>query len=268
MSFKELYYKIIQNQEAKLTERVLSEFVKVKSYAEKIDVIKNKIRRGEFDLQDDELWELYAISCVLDVLTLRYQPNNNADESNWLGPDLSLEHILEFIDKIGLTSKPVNYFHTFSCEIIEAIPGEKNFDIAKVFFPSIFIENLIIKRAGVQITLNPIQFNLKLVNNTSIYWEHIRKNRNFYNQSQGWGGNSQWRTCFRIDLETKENYIYNFNGNLNLNKPSSKEIDYLKDNGIKLEEAIELLKYRHFLNVSKNDNDLYPYQFRFEEEKV
>lgn len=220
-----------------------------------------------FDLPQDGIWELYALTRVIDILTLPFQTNNKADGSEWLGPKLSIRDYIAFNNLIGLETVTPKLFNTFDCEIIEAQEGEIDFEITECFFPAIKFKNLIIKRAGVKISLNPHNYNLDLTNNSSIYWTYRRKNRKCLDLSQGWGSNSQWRTDLRLDIETKDSFIYNLKGKFDLNNLTAELLEELSQQNLEIQEAIELTKYRHFIKSIKDDSDLFPYDFKYEEKK-
>jgi hypothetical protein len=108
---------------------------------------------------------------------------------------------------------------------------------------------------------------LDLINSASIYWTYRRKNRKYLDLSQGWGSNSQWRTDLRLDIETKDSFIYNQKGKFDLNNLTTELLEELRQQNLEIEEAIELTKYRHFVRSTKDDTDLFPYDFKYEEKK-
>jgi len=266
LSIRDLYFKIIEFEGDKLYESVLQNWVYKNKYQLYLSSISNNLLPGKHQLLQEEIWELYALSRVLDILTLRFQPNNNVDESNWTGLNLSSFEYITFCKLIGLQTSIPKSFHDFDCEILEARSGENNFQIDECFFPAVKLKNLVIKRAGLRVFLNDQSFDLNLVNNSKIYWTSRRKNRKYHDLSIGWGSNSQWRTDFRLDIETEESFIYNYDGKLNLNNSKIEHINQF-DNDLSVEEAIEITKTRHFIRSKKEDSDLFPYDFRYDEEK-
>ncbi|MDN5623820.1 MAG: hypothetical protein L0G96_11845, partial [Acinetobacter sp.] len=229
--------------------------------------ISNKISGRKNELLQEDIWELYALSRVLDLLTLPFQTDNDADDSDWKGPRITVAEYIEFNNLLGLEITTPFSFKPFNCEIIEAQIGMNDFEIIECNFPAVKLNNLMIKKAGVKILLNPDKFNLNLINKASIYWAFRRKNRKYFDLSQGWGSNSQWRTDLRLDIETENSYIYNVTGKFNLNSPTIELMEELNQQDLELNEAVELTVFRHFMKCTKDDSDLFPYYFRFEEQK-
>jgi hypothetical protein len=259
---RDLYDEILEYKGCDLFKKVLIPWEEKNHYKNYLSSLR--IVRG---ISQDDNWELYAFSRVLDLLTLRLQPDKNADGSSWLGPEISMTEYLEFIDLLGLEAKYQEDFNPFYCEIFEARVGSDNFKIEKSLFPVIKLKNLVLKRCGIQITVNPKDNNLALINNAKIYWTFRRKNRKYQDLSHGWASNSQWRTGFRIDLETDEKYIYNHHGKYSLNDLTKELVEELKRQNLELNEAIELIRNRQFIECTKDDSDLFPYDFRYEESK-
>lgn len=268
LSIRDLYDKIMDFEGEGLYENVLKTWIAENNYRNYLFSTFDKFQTDKkFDLSQESIWELYALTRVLDTLTLPFQTNNKADGSDWLGPKLSIQDYVAFNDLIGLETVTPKLFNTFDCEIIEAQEGENDFEITNCFFPAVKFENLIIKRAGVKIFLNPKNYNLALINNASIYWTYRRKNRKYLDLSQGWGSNSQWRTDLRLDIETKDSFIYNQKGKFDLNNLTPELLEELRQQNLEIQEAIELTKYRHFVKSTKDDSDLFPYDFKYEEKK-
>lgn len=267
LSISDLYYKILKFEGEELYESVLKNWAIENDYKKYTASISNKIQTDKTSLLQEDIWELYALTRVLDLLTLRFQPNNITEDSEWSSAKLSISEYVEFNNLIGLDTIFATSFNAFDCEILEAHVGENDFQINECLFPAVRLENLMLKRAGVKISLNPKNHNLTLVNNASIYWAFRRKNRRYLDLSQGWGSNSQWRTDIRLDIETNNSFIYNLKGTLNLNNPTTEQLYYIEEQGLEIEEAIELTKFRHFITSTKDDSDLFPYDFKYEEKK-
>lgn len=273
LSIKSLYLKILDFDEDHIFETVIKKWVLENNYQSIISNISQKILSDKVVLSQNDIFELYALNRVLDVLTLQFQTNNHAIEttihanSEWLETKISVLEYIEFNHLIGLETFTPESFHTFNCEIMDVQAGSHDFKIIEEFFPAVKLKNLIIKRAGVKLTLNPTFYDLELINQAAIYWTYWRKNKKFFDLSQGWGVNSQWGTDFRLDLETKDCFIYNILGEQDLNTPNSDTITELHDSNLEIEEAIELVKFRHFMTCTKDDSDLFPYDYKYIESK-
>ena len=262
LSIRNLFEHIIEYEDNMLCNDILIPWLKNNNCEEYLRDIERKISQNINVLEEDS-WELYALSRVLDILTLRFQTDNNADGSDWFGPNLRLEEYEYFIKMLGLTTmNPITY-NPFYCEIVEATEGDDNFTILENYHPSILLGNLLIKRAGVKVCLNPKEYNLKIINQSTLYWTYRRKNRKCSDLSQGWGSNSQWRTQFRLDFDLGNILVYNSEGQIDLNMPNEETFSLLKEDNLTLEEAIELTVNRHFITSEKPDNDLFPYDYKY-----
>ena len=262
MGFRELYHEIVEYNGKNIFTGIIKSWNKnnnSKYYLKYFD-------KG-FILSDEDNWEYYALSRVLDILTLRFQPNKNADFSEWIGTDISLEEYIEFIKLLGLEIIYPETYSSFNCEILEAKEGKNNFEIIECMFPTVRLKGLIIKRSGVIISINPNDYDLNLINNAKIFWAYRRKNRKHEDLSDGWGSNSQWRTDFRFDIETENHYIYNFYGEYDLNQGTVEIINKLKEMNLDVNEMIELLVNRHFIRCIKDENEIFPYSFKYSEKK-
>ena len=71
----------------------------------------------------------------------------------------------------------------------------------------------------------------------------------------------------RVDIETDDSFIYNQKGKIDLNNPTPEHLAELSEQNLDLEEAIEVTKFRHFVNSTKDDTDLFPYDFKYGENK-
>ncbi|MFW2104579.1 hypothetical protein [Acinetobacter guillouiae] len=279
LSIKDLYFKILDFEKflyfetildfkaEDFFESVIKKWIVENDYKNYISNISNKISGRKNELLQEDIWELYALSRVLDLLTLPFQTDNDADDSDWKGPRITVAEYIEFNNLLGLEITTPFSFKPFNCEIIEAQIGMNDFEIIECNFPAVKLNNLMIKKAGVKILLNPDKFNLNLINKASIYWAFRRKNRKYFDLSQGWGSNSQWRTDLRLDIETENSYIYNVTEKFNLNSPTIELMEELNQQDLELNEAVELTVFRHFMKCTKDDSDLFPYYFRFEEQK-
>ena len=217
------------------------------------------------NLSNEDNWEFYALSRVLDILTLRFQPNKNVGNFDWDGPNISLDEYIEFVKLLGFEINYPSNFSPFDCEIIETKRGKNNFDIMEYLFPSIRLKGLMVKRAGVIISNSPDNYDLNLINNAKIFWSYRRKNRKHEDLSHGWGSNSQWRTDFRFDVETENLFIYNIKGKYNLNNIDKEVLNELNEQNLELNEIIELLVNRQFVKCAKNEEDIFPYDFKYSE---
>ncbi|REC53899.1 hypothetical protein DRF62_11660 [Chryseobacterium piscium] len=179
IGIQDLYFKIIEFEGEEIYQNLLKIWAVKNEYQSYISSISEKILEDKHIFSQEDIWELYALSRVLDILTLRFQQNNNADGTDWQGPIVSCLEYIKFCKLIGLQVSTPSSFHDFDCEIIEAKSGKINFQIDECFFPAIRLKNLIIKRAGLRVFLNDKNFDLNRVNNSKIYWTSRAKTDSF-----------------------------------------------------------------------------------------
>ncbi|SFB95945.1 hypothetical protein [Pragia fontium] len=213
-------------------------------------------------ISDETSWQLYALSRVLDCLTQCFQYKDRV-AINSKEPFISQEQYISFAQRLGLSIKTPEVFNPFFYEIIRAESGKPNFDILEICYPALMLDHLLINRGGVVISMSPSEYNIDLVNNAEIYWAYTRSHRASNDLSHGWGSNSQWRTGFRFDFECSNGFIYNSQGSVDLNLTSDSTFQILQEDSLLLFEARELTMYRHFITSTRDDDDLFPYNYKF-----
>ncbi|SUB81779.1 Uncharacterised protein [Pragia fontium] len=263
---RDLFYNIKNYQDDKIfndelvpwldaNERDFSNFIKKVSNLT-IDV--NNVAH----ISDETSWQLYALSRVLDCLTQCFQYKDRV-AINSKEPFISREQYISFAQRLGLSIKTPEVFNPFFYEIIRAESGKPNFDILEIRYPALMLGHLLINRGGVVISMSPSEYNIDLVNNAEIYWAYTRSHRASNDLSHGWGSNSQWRTGFRFDFECSNGFIYNSQGSVDLNLTSDSTFQILQEDSLSLFEARELTMYRHFITSTRDDDDLFPYNYKF-----
>ena len=268
LSIRNLYEEILEFKGENIFDELLMPWISKSNYSEFLDSVKlNFSQPIEVKPSNEMSWELYGLLRVFDILTLSFQVDNKKDGSDWTGPRISLKEYEHVVTSLGCQIIAPNSFDSFHCEIIEARENESNYELIETLFPAVVLGDLLIKKAGVIAGFNSNDYDLTRINNSKIYWAFRRKNRAYHDLSHGWGHNSQWRTEFRFDVETEDSFIYNLYGDKNLlelNEDLEAELD---EQNLSLEEAIELTKNRHFICVEKDDEDLFPYCFKYVEQK-
>ncbi|MEZ5015848.1 MAG: hypothetical protein R2800_02270 [Flavipsychrobacter sp.] len=262
-SIRDLYQKILASKDTNLYNDVIKKWVIENEYKEYLtESLQQYAVAYNKDFPQNELWELYALTRVLDVLTLSFQ-DDNANSANKSEPKVSIEEYIAIVELLGLEVLFPSEYHAFNCEIFEAKKKSGAAEIVNCLFPAVKFGDVMIKRAGVHVALDADRYNVGNINKATMYWAHWRKNRNSADLSDGWGGNSQWRTMPRLDIENEEVFIYNPQGSINLSQPTEIVMEELRQQGLSLEEAVELTKYRQFVSCEKEDDDLSPYNFTY-----
>ncbi|MET8543238.1 hypothetical protein ABZW03_21695 [Kitasatospora sp. NPDC004799] len=138
----------------------------------------------------DLLEELHALGRVADVLLL--------------GPQLP--DYLRLFTALGMT--PVEHptrFDPFLHEIVEVEQAEDPrapIEVLDVRWPGLLLGELLFTRAGVRVRAGAAHAERGVADRFPLYWTFRRTHRPTRDLSQGWGGNSQWRTDFRLDYRT------------------------------------------------------------------
>jgi len=179
----------------------------------------------------EDLWRLYALSRVAEVLRLRIDA-------------------APFMEALGLRRIERAEFHPFFHEIVTV--GDE----PKELWPGYMLGPLLIARAG---RAAAGDFVKEIAEHSTLYWAYARDNRPTEDLSRGWGSNSQWRTLFRRDYELEGVLHYNVDA-----RPSPRPLDEDLDPS----ERLELLRHRCFVKCPKPHADRWPYYDTYREEAV
>lgn len=262
LSIRDLYHNIPKYKGDKILTELILPWLEQNGYREYLHALPISE-----EMTDVDNWELYALSRVLDVLTLTDRPDSYTEAFDRDQPLLTTNEYIELMQFLGFDIVWPKHYDPFHCEIATAVAGNANFEIIDCVHPVIMLKNLMIKRSPVTISLKPQDYDLNRINNAMLYWTFRRSNRKTTDLSEGWGSNSQWRTEFRMDIETEQSYIYNFKNTLDLNELDEATIAELKNYNLTAAEAIELVVHRQFIVCTRDDNGLFPYDFRYETSK-
>ncbi len=198
-----------------------------------------------------ELWELYALSRVNQLLLLHFQ-SGRADGSDYPGPAIPLDEYATFAGSLELTVSEQRAFSPFFHEIVSVEPhpdADAPVTVTEVVWPCLMLGDMLFSRAGVRVTGGRRQVVKEVAENSKLYWAHWRKNRPYQDLSHGWGSNSQWRTRFRRDYQIGSAFFFNVDA-----EPTDDD-----DDGLTPAERVELLTHRCFVTCEKPQDDLYPY---------
>lgn len=211
----------------------------------------------------EDLWRLYALSRVHQILLLRFQ-RGEADGSSWPGPTVSLAEYVAFAEALGLTVTEVASFSPFYHEIVEVEDADDRLQPVSLlgcYWPCLMLGDMLFSRAGARVHGGRELIRRDVGESSTLYWAYRRKSRPYRDLSHGWGSNSQWRTTFRRDYRVGEELYYNVDGERDLGLPETTAED---DDGLTREERIELLTHRCFIFTTKPHTDLWPYGDRLQ----
>lgn len=208
----------------------------------------------------DELWGLYSVSRVNDLMLLRFQ-NAPIEENGYLGPEITLENYVDFFHHIGFTTREITCYHPFNCEVVEVIQSDIwSVEIAEIKWPAIYLGNMLFSRAGVVVWAPESLLKKGVADQSTLYWSHRRNYRKTSDLSRGWGSNSQWSTKFRRDFEFVDRFVFNADG--------SNDSKHDAMPGLNAEERINFVRHRSLTTKSLQDGDLWPYEERVVEFKT
>ncbi|MEU1090943.1 hypothetical protein ABZ401_29735 [Streptomyces sp. NPDC005892] len=186
---------------------------------------------GPAGLRNEVSWELYALSRVSDVLLLAHQPPPDAVvDAAWAHsphapahsrsfdgwPAISLDQYLHLFTGLGLVPfREAGPFDPFLHEIVEVEQAEDPEQAVRVtgtVWPGLWLGPLLFSRAGVRVRAGARHAERGVADRSPLYWTFLRRHRPTVDLSQGWGGNSRWRTGFRLDHRTPTGRRVNADG--------------------------------------------------------
>jgi hypothetical protein len=261
--FRELFNDISEYRRHTLFQDVLVPWIE-KSQPAMVELSRFK-SASPYDHGTDDaqlaMWDLYALSRVNDLLLFSFQHHQNSERTN---SNVTEYEYAEFFTRIGFSVSEPNRFSPFHDEIVRVDQSEDEHEpteILTVCWPALKFGDMLFSRAGVEVVSGQNHLVKGIADTSTLYFTFRRLHRRTNDLSMGWGSNSQWRTSFRRDYESDGKWIYNADGKNSLNSAASEE----DRDGLTAEERIELCKHRCFVRSPKPDDDLWPFDDRFEE---
>jgi hypothetical protein len=199
----------------------------------------------------DETIRLYALSRIVDVLQLSFQPRT--PDTGWDSASVSRDEFDRFMAGLGLERIGQPRFHPFFHEIVtvDDLPDENaSPEIVDVCWPGYMLGPLLVSRAGVRVRAGRRHLVKEIAESSMLYWAYARNHRPSTDLSRGWGSNSQWRTAFRRD--------YALDGALHYNVDAAAP-PFAMDEDLDQSERTELLRHRCFVTCPQPDDDRWPY---------
>lgn len=206
----------------------------------------------------EDLWRLYALSRVIELLLLRFQ-NGRADGCDWNGPHIELFEFEEFSKRLGFQICRPNDYTPFLHEVVEVFQAEEITQTPKIteyLWPSLMLGPMLFSRAGVRVLAGSNILLRGVADTSTLYWAYWRKNRPHEDLSHGWGHNSQWRTSFRRDYCIDNKWYLNVDGNINLAQIQKCSSTLYNTT---FSERLELLVNRCFVLTQKPRSHSCPY---------
>ena len=250
-----LFKSILNYEGTSLHSEVLLPWLKENQFEIANWLTRFKLFDNSAKIDVEDLWELYALSRINDVLLLNFQSQPN--------PNLKISHIeyLDFFNQLGFTTIEEMDFHPFYHEIVGVTPIGIKPHIESSKWSGLMLGNMLFSRAGVCISSNNQYIEKNISENSTLYWAYTRSSRSCYDLSHGWGSNSQWRTKFRRDYKSEHGLLYNVD--------ATEDITYAnleaEENQLTREDFIELIRHRCMVKCSQDSSDLFPFNFKFTE---
>jgi hypothetical protein len=210
----------------------------------------------------EDLWRLYALSRVNDLLLLRFQQGIADGCPQYKGPALSLAEYGCFTEELGLQAVSAAKFSPFFHEIVAVEPSVDPSDpvtLLDEYWPALMLGDMIFSRAGAAVRGGSDHIEPQIATSSTLYWAFRRKNRPYQDLSHGWGSNSQWRTRFRRDYRLDGSLHFNVDGKYDLAETRCFTSDR---DGLIFAERVELLMNRCFIKTEKADVEPWPYEDR------
>lgn len=263
-SFRDLFYELDRYQGHLLYRGVLTPWIdKARPAVEEFSRFRNF---SQFDFRDEPaqlaMWNLYALSRANDLLLLRFQGD---DQRAFQGATLHLDEYVEFCTQLGFGVATHECFSPFHHEIVRVLQSSDDDEpivIRRTLWPGLMWGEMLFSRSGVEVIAGRRHALKEVAEASTLYFSYRRLHRRTDDLSVGWGSNSQWRTNFRRDYQSNGMRYYHVDGKNSLNVAAPAEPDR---DGLTPKERIELCRNRCFVVTTKNGDDLWPYDDRYEE---
>lgn len=190
----------------------------------------------------EDLWRLYALSRVSDLLLARPKEREI----------LMLALGLQPLQSRGFSP----FFHEIA-SVEQAPLASEAVSVTETVWPGWRLGPMMFARAGVRVRAGTDHIVKEIAETSMLYWSFARPQRRTMDLSVGWGSNSQWRTSFRRDYELCGEFLYNVDA-----RPTSGPAG---DEDLTDDEASALLRNRCFVRTRKPDDDRWPYDSAWRE---
>ena len=199
----------------------------------------------------EELWRLYALSRIVDLLQLSFAPRTA--EADWDVAPVTRDDFARFMDALGLEAVERAGFHPFFHEVVtvdQLAEADAAPEVAEVYWPGYTLGPLLVSRTGCRVRAGRLHLLKEVAERSTLYWAYARNHRPTDDLSRGWGGNSQWRTSFRRDYALDGRLYYNV---------GAREHPGGADAELDAAERAELLRHRCFVTRTGPSDDRWPY---------
>ncbi|NNE88415.1 MAG: hypothetical protein HKN27_10100 [Silicimonas sp.] len=203
-------------------------------------------------LPREDLWRLYALTRLLDVIRLGMAP-------------LATPHTIEpeeytrFAEALSLTAVEPSSYHPFWHEVVAievAVSQSAMPRLVRTQWATLMLGPLLISRGGATVNAGSDVMNPDVALKSTLYWAYVRNGRSTRDLGSDWGSNSQWRTEHRLDYATQTEFHFNKGG-------TGETFDETP-----LIDALELLRYRCCLTSRRYDGPDFPHALTYVESRL
>jgi hypothetical protein len=224
------------------------------------------------DQRQLNLWDLYALSRVSDLLLVPFTPLGDTPQfapfhATWRTFPLRLEERTAWFVSLGMRPTPATMFHPFYHEIVavdQSPDPEESITLVETIWPGFMLGQMLFCRAGVKVRGGSQHVVKHIAETSTLYFTYRRNNRPTSDMSHGWGHNSQWGTDFRRDYEDDAMFYYNVDRTWSVDEPRP-DFDDPPDVRPTPAERIEVLTHRCFIVTDKPHDDLWPFDDTYQE---
>jgi hypothetical protein len=247
-SFRELHGSVVGYEGRRLFDDVLAPALDgARSLMRPLE--RYRTRAQTRPVEHEDLWELFALSVVNDVLL---EPMR-----------VSLDEYVRFAEGLGFETFGGGVFHPIRHEIVGVanvgVPGE-GVTVHGTYWPGLKLGELVFSRAGVVVSCHAAVGILEGVADCSpLYFTHQRMGRRAHDLSEGWGSNSRWRTTFARNYDEPELACFNVDGKFDLADARSYEDPKSPNRELPIAARRELLMHRSFVGYKSTEDDWFPY---------
>ncbi|HEX8903911.1 MAG TPA: hypothetical protein VF771_03675, partial [Longimicrobiaceae bacterium] len=253
LPYRQLYYAIRDYEGDALADEVLRPWLSWQDDERRwLDELRSRPGDPIPAIKDEESWELYALSRVVDVLNLSFAPWRG---DAWKMPEITAEDMAAFMDGLGFERIGRPRFHPFFHEIVTVEQADDPAiepEVVREHWPGWRLGPLLISRGGCRVRAGRDHVVKEIAETSTLYWAFARHTRPTSDLSVGWGSNSQWRTEFRRDYELGGTLYMH----VDATPPPRPEWE---DQELTGDERLELARHRCFVRCPKPHHDRFPY---------
>jgi hypothetical protein len=223
--------------------------------------LENFTRRQGKPIPDaslEDLYCLYALSRCNDLLLRGFQTPAKGETGPAGSASVTHDQDIAFMSGLGLRVVQADTFSPFHHELVTVEQAEDDASpilLQREYCPTLMLGDMLFSRAGVAVKGGRRRVRKAIAENSTLYWAYSRENRPTSDLSCGWGGTSQWRTCFRRDYCIGKYIFMNVDGNYDLANLHPEQANDLTSC-----ERVEWLLHRCLVTSPKPHDDLFPFK--------